>query len=147
MSGVVPAKIAANFTISELAVLTVVGRQIQRGGACSLHIDAIAALAGCERTTVKNALRAARAGGLLLVKERRIPGRKSLTNVITMISQEWEAWLRLGGIGGKNLPTPIIPRKQERELAPLRGNLLGQKDRPFRPERGIRGGAGANVSA
>ena len=116
MSGVVPAKIAANFTIGELAVLTVVGRQIQRGGACSLHIDAIAALAGCERTTVKNALRAARAGGLLLVKERRIPGRKSLTNVITMISREWAAWLRLGGIGGKNLPTPIIPRKQEREI-------------------------------
>jgi len=27
--------------------------------------------------------------GLFLVKERRIPGRKSLTNVITVISKEW----------------------------------------------------------
>ena len=88
MSGVVPSKIAVGFTVGELAVLTVVGRQIQRGGACSLHIDAIAALAGVCRTVVKNALRAARAGGLLLVRERRIPGRKSLTNVITMISRK-----------------------------------------------------------
>ena len=56
-------KIAASFTTGELAVLTVVGRQCQKGGACSLHIDAIAALAGVCRTIVKNALRAARAGG------------------------------------------------------------------------------------
>jgi hypothetical protein len=32
--------------MAELAVLTVVARQCQRAGACSLHIDAIAALAG-----------------------------------------------------------------------------------------------------
>ena len=46
MSGVVPAKVASAFTMGELAVLTVIGRQCQRGGACTLHIDAIAALAG-----------------------------------------------------------------------------------------------------
>ena len=35
MSGVVPAKIAASFTIAELAVLTVIARQCQRtGGVC-----------------------------------------------------------------------------------------------------------------
>ena len=107
MSGVVPAKIAANFTVGELAVLTVVGRQCQRGGVCTLPIDALAALSGVCRSTVKAALRAARAGGLLLVRERRRSGRKSLTNIITVISREWAAWLRLGGIGGKNLPTPI----------------------------------------
>ena len=126
MSGVIPSKIAAGFTQGENAVLTVIGRQCQRGGACTLHIDAIAALAGVCRTVVKNALRAARAGGLLLVRERRIPGRKSLTNVITIISREWSAWLRLG-IGGRNMPTTGNPRKQDRE-----------KDRSFRAERGIR---------
>jgi len=43
--------------------------------------------------------------GLILVKERRIPGRKSLTNIISIISKEWDGWLRIGpkGIGGKRL--------------------------------------------
>ena len=91
MSGVVPAKIAAHFTMAELAVLTVVARQCQRTGVCVLHIDAVAALAGVSRTTVKRAIRQARLLGLFLVKERRIPGRKSLTNVITVISKEWTA--------------------------------------------------------
>ena len=105
MSGVIPSKIAAGFTQGENAVLTVIGRQCQRGGACTLHIDAIAALAGVCRTVVKNTLRAARAGGLILVKERRIPGRKSLTNVLTIISRDWSAWLRLGRIGGRFMPS------------------------------------------
>jgi hypothetical protein len=97
MSGVVPAKIAASFTMAELAVLTVVARQVQRTGACTLHVDAIAALAGCSRTTVKNALRQARLLGLVLMKERRIPGLPSLTNVVLIISKEWISWLKLGG--------------------------------------------------
>jgi hypothetical protein len=102
MSGVVPARLAAHFTPGELAALSVIGRQCQRGGTCSLPIDAIAALAGVCRTVVKNAMRQARAVGLVLVRERRIPGRKSLTNVITAIG-EWAAWLRLGGIGVRNM--------------------------------------------
>ena len=40
MSGVVPAKIAASFTMAELSVLTVIARQCQRAGVCTLHIDA-----------------------------------------------------------------------------------------------------------
>ena len=97
MSGVVPARIAASFTMAELAVLTVIGRQCQRAGVCTLHIDAIAALAGCCRTTVQNTLRQARLVGLLLVRERRIPGLPSLTNIVSIISKEWIAWLKLGG--------------------------------------------------
>jgi hypothetical protein len=64
MSGVVTAEIAASFTMGELAVLTVIARQCQRAGVCAQHIDAIAALAGCSRTTVKNALRQARLFGV-----------------------------------------------------------------------------------
>jgi hypothetical protein len=104
MSGVVPAKIAASFTMGELAVLSVIARQCQRTGVCTLHIDTIAALAGCSRTTVKNALRQARLLGLVLVKERRRPGRASQTNIITIISREWIGWLKLGG-GVKKLTT------------------------------------------
>jgi hypothetical protein len=110
MSGVVPAKLAAHFTPGECAALAVIGRQCQRGGTCSLPIDAIAALAGVSRSTVKNALRQARLNGLLLVKERRIPGRKSLTNVIRVISRDWLAWLR---IGVKSLTTTDIQEKQK----------------------------------
>jgi hypothetical protein len=124
MSGIVPARIAATFTMGELAVLTVIGRQCQRGGACTLHIDAIAALAGTSRTLVKTALRAARAGGLLLVRERRVPGRRSLTNVITVISREWSAWLR---IGGRNMPSTEDTNKQEGESASLRDNSLSKR--------------------
>ena len=102
MSGIVPAKIAASFTMAELAVLTVIARQCQRTSACVLPVDAIAALAGCSRTSVKNAMRQARLLGLILVKERRIPGRKSLTNIISIVSKEWLGWLKLG-VGVKRL--------------------------------------------
>jgi hypothetical protein len=98
MSGVVPAKIAASFTMAESAVLTVVARRCQRTGLCTAH-------AGCSRTTVKNALRQARLLGLILVKERRIPGLRSLTNIVSIISKEWIGWLKLGG-GVKRLTTP-----------------------------------------
>jgi hypothetical protein len=115
MSGVVPAKLAADFTMGELAVLSVIGWQIRRHGACSLPIDAIAALAGCKRSLVQNALRRARAVGLALVKERRRPGRRSLTNVITAIGA-WSAWLRIGGF--RNLsPTESDLRKESEPTA------------------------------
>jgi len=103
MSGVVPAKIAASFTVGEVAVLTVIARQCQRGGTCNLAHDAIAALAGVTRTVVKTAMREARRLGLILVRERRIPGRKSLTNVVTVISKDWAGWLKL--IGGRKTPS------------------------------------------
>ena len=106
MSGIVPAKIAASFTMAELAVLTVVARQCQRTGVCTLPIDAIAALAGCCRTVVKNALRQARLLGLLLVKERRTPGLPSLTNVVRIVSKDWIGWLKLGGGVGVRSATP-----------------------------------------
>jgi hypothetical protein len=91
--------------MAELAVLTVVARQCQRAGVCVLPIDAIAALAGCSRTSVKNAMRQASLLGLILVKERRIPSRKSLTNIV---SKEWLGWLRMGG-GVKKLTATIDP--------------------------------------
>lgn len=101
MSGVVPARIAASFTVAELAVLSVVGRMCQRCGTCILPLDAIAALAGVSRTVVKNALRQARILGLVEVKERRRCGLPSMTNVIKVISPDWSSWLKLSGGGGR----------------------------------------------
>ena len=144
MSGVVPARIAATFTMGELSVLSVIGRQCQRGGACTLPIDALAALSGVCRSTVKAALRAARAGGLLLVKERRIPGRKSGTNVVTVISREWSAWLR---IGGKFMPSTSDSRFKGREFGAASRPLVRRTGPAFGRERGIRKGEGAKFTA
>jgi hypothetical protein len=97
VNGITFTIIAVLFTMAELAVLTVIARQCQRAGVCTLHIDAIAALAGCSRTAVQNTLRQGRLEGLILVRERRIPGLPSLTNIVSIVSKEWTVWLRLGG--------------------------------------------------
>jgi hypothetical protein len=139
MSGVVPTKIAASFTMAELAVLTVIARQCQRTGVCVLHIDQIAALAGCCRTVVKNALRQARLLGLLLVKERRIPGLPSLTNVVRIISKDWIGWLKLGGgVGVKRVTTTdshLHSRSETARIVPRGGG-----SRPYVRPGGSRGG-------
>ena len=96
-SGAVPGRIAAAFTTGEAAALSVVAREAQRRGHCSLPIDAIAAIAGTCRTVVQGALRHARRIGLIAVTERPRPGQKSDTNLVTISSPEWQAWLRLGG--------------------------------------------------
>ena len=50
-----------------------------------------------HRTTVQNALRQARRLGLITVEERRPPGRrKSLNNIVRIVSEEWLTWLRRG---------------------------------------------------
>ena len=132
-----PAKIAASFTMAELAVLTVIARQCQRAGVCTLHIDAVAALAGCSRTSVKNALRQARLLGLILVKERRIPGMKSLTNIVSVISKEWLGWLKLG-IGVKRLTATDSHFHSRGETA--RNVPRGSGSRPYFRPGGTRGG-------
>ena len=143
MSGVVPAKIAAAFTMAELAVLTVIARQCQRTGVCTLHIDAIAALAGCCRTVVKNAIRQTRLLGLILVKERRAPGLPSLTNIVSIISKEWIGWLKLGG-GVKRLPATdnhFHSRGESARSVPRGGNYRPYVSRrKQRPRNGRRAG-------
>lgn len=101
-SGAVPGLIAANFTTGELAVLSVIARQCQRTGSCDWFLDRIAAVAGVSRTTVRNALKQARALGLITVQERRLTAWRSDSNLIRVVSPEWSAWLGLGG-GRKKL--------------------------------------------
>jgi MobA/MobL family len=68
-SGPMPPAMAANFTGGELSALRIVGDEVRVHGCCALHLDAIAARAGTCRTTVKNALRQARALGLVTIHE------------------------------------------------------------------------------
>jgi len=97
LCGAVPSRLASAFTLSELAVLSVIAQETKRHGSCQLHLDAIAALAGCCRTTVQNALRQASRLALINVRERRRCGLRSLTNIVTIVSAEWRSWLKLGG--------------------------------------------------
>lgn len=94
-SGAMPPQIAAMFTLGEAAALAVVARQVQQHGQCRLPIDAVAALAGVCRSTVKNAVRAALAAGLVEVEERRRPGGRNLPNIISIIAPAWRMWLKL----------------------------------------------------
>lgn len=120
-SGAVPGSIAVNFTTGELAVLSVIAREIRRTGACDWFMDRIAAVAGVCRTTARNALRQAQAMGLIALEERRRNRWRSDTNVITLLSKEWAAWLRLGGEGAKSR----LPRVTDPDIPRLDGDCAG----------------------
>jgi len=98
-----PPTIAARFTQAEAAVLAVVAVEVTRRGDCRLPIGAIAALAGVCPRSVRNALRAAEALGLLTIEERRLSGFRNDTNVVRILSPEWRGWLRLRGGGCKTV--------------------------------------------
>jgi len=105
-SGALPPALATKFTTGEIAVLSVIAREIQRQGRCELHVDAVAALAGVCRRLVQNALRAAAAASVIVVHERRRRGAPSLSNVVTIVDPSWRAWLRLSSGQGARSYTP-----------------------------------------
>jgi hypothetical protein len=55
--------------------------------------------------------------GLVAVQERRLSYDRSDTNVITIISQEWRAWLRLSDKGGGCKTMPATPHKFFKDAA------------------------------
>ena len=107
-SGPVPPTLACRFTTSELAVLRIVGDEVQQHGVCSIHLDAIASRAGVCRRLAQSAIRLAYGLGLLVIEERRRRGLPSLTNIVRILSPEWKAWLKRGE-GAKR----FRPRSQE----------------------------------
>ena len=105
-SGRLPPGLAARFTLAEQAVLALVAAETVRRKDCRLSIENMAAVAGVCRSTVKNAIREARQLGLLTVEERQITGFRNDTNVLRIISPEWQAWIRLARKGGGVSPPP-----------------------------------------
>lgn len=95
-SGPVPPSLAAHFTTGELAVLRIIGDEWRGKGACVRSLAEIAARAGVSRTTTQNAIRQARAMGMLKVEERPVRGAKNLPNKITVVCDEWKSWLKRG---------------------------------------------------
>jgi len=70
-----PPALACKFTVSELAVLRIIGDEVRQHGQCDRCVDEIAARAGVCRRMVQNAIREAARLGLLTVEELR-PRRK-----------------------------------------------------------------------
>lgn len=96
-AGVLPPALAAHFTTGELAVLAIIASDAGCTRQCDASIAEIAARAGVARTTVQNAVRRAGDLGLILMTERRQPGRPNDTNLIRIISAEWKQWIKRGG--------------------------------------------------
>jgi len=114
-SGPMPPALAARFTTGQLAVLRIVGDEVAARGVCGLCVDAIAARAGVCRRLAQAALRLAEGDGLLTIEERRHEGRKNSTNLVRIISREWQAWIRRGR------RKPVDLRGQAEGAAPVQG--------------------------
>lgn len=108
-SGHVPGNIACRFTTGETAVLAVIALEASKRGDCRWTIGHIAAVAGVSDTTVKRAIREAKALGLISVEERRLSAWRNDSNILRVVSPEWLAWGRLGrqakGGGGQVAPS------------------------------------------
>jgi hypothetical protein len=113
-SGPMPPALACKFTVSELAVLRIVGDEVRQHGACDRCADEIAARAGVCRSMVKNAVREAARLGFLTVQERRREGRRNLPNVVRIVSKEWTSWLARGGRATRPTAEPQIGCKKLR---------------------------------
>jgi len=95
-SGALPDPLRQSYTEGQRAVLCVIAGEVKKSGRCDLPIDKIGALAGVGRTTVQTTLHEARRLGHLRIQERPQRGRKSLTNVVEILSKEWLAWIKRG---------------------------------------------------
>ena len=94
-SGRLPPGLAARFTLAEQAVLALVAAEVVRRKDCRLAVGHLAAIVGVAETTVRNAVREAVKLGLITVEERRLTGFRNDTNIVRIVSPEWQAWLRL----------------------------------------------------
>ncbi len=93
-SGMMPPALASSFTLGEQAALAVIATEVLEHHACDRCLDEIAARSGTSRSTVKRAIKQARALGLIHVTERPQPGAKHLSSIIRIVSSAWAAWLR-----------------------------------------------------
>ena len=108
----IPDHLADGFTDGELATLAIVAEEHAAKGICDLSVGKIAGLAGVSESTVRNALRQARALALLVIEHRPRPGRPHLPNLIRLVDRAWLAWIarrpaswqRRGGGGVQEIP-------------------------------------------
>lgn len=134
-SGMMPPGIACQFTPAETAVLAMIAAEIVKRGQCRLPVGAIAALAGVSRSSVRNALRAAKEAGLLDVKERRLSRWRNLSNIVTIVSREWSTWLTIGAKGGGCKFVERTHNQNIKRLVPFEDQR--RKGNVSRPQEGV----------
>jgi hypothetical protein len=125
-----PPALACKFTVSELAVLRIVGDEARQHGHCARCVDEIAARAGVCRRMVQTALREAARLGLVTIEERRREGRRNLPNVVRIVSKEWVAWLARGGQASRPSAETLIGCKK---LRPTDSRYKNQRSRTSEP--------------
>lgn len=106
-SGGMPDKLRCLFTEGERAALCIVGGECKRHGVCDLTVEEVADRAGVGKTTVQNATHEAKRLCLISLNERRVPGRKSLPNLIKIISLDWRSWIKRGPTPGRDIGSKI----------------------------------------
>ncbi|MFG1345230.1 helix-turn-helix domain-containing protein [Xanthobacter autotrophicus DSM 431] len=118
LAGDLPSSVRELFTEAERAALVVIAGEVKHHGVCDLTIDHLAALAGCSRTTVQNAVREARRLGLVRVTFRPRTGQKNLSNLIDIVSPEWRTWIKRGPAAHK--PTGFKTFSADRNVNPTK---------------------------
>ncbi|MGV3553086.1 hypothetical protein [Rhizobium sp.] len=128
-----PPELRYHFTEKERAALHVVAGIVLRHGYCDKSVKEIADLGGIGVSTVKTALKEAKALGLVRIQSRPRKGRNHLPSVITIISVKWRNWLQ--SLVAKKSATIKNSRDKQRTKSvqqPLQGALEGEKAAPLR---------------
>lgn len=92
--GSLPEPLRRLLSQAQYAALVIVAMNTNSSGVCCLPLDAIAAMAGCSRSSVKSALKVAEDKGFLKRTKRWVARCKNLPSLIRIISQEWLDWLK-----------------------------------------------------
>jgi hypothetical protein len=107
-SSALPETLRHHFTEGERAVLCIIAFEMKRHGVCDISIDEIADRAGVGRTMVQNALHEARRLGLIKITERPVRGKKSLTNLVDVVSHEWRVWIKRAPSAGRPIGSKLF---------------------------------------
>ncbi len=91
---VIPTCLAQAFTVSKLAVLSVIARGVMDHGQSTMSLPEIAGRAGVGCTTARYAIRDAARMGLISVSENRINGFWNRPNTIRIVCSRWLRWLK-----------------------------------------------------
>lgn len=91
---IIPTCLAQAFTVSKLAVLSVIARAVADRGQSNMSLPEIAARAGVGCTTARYAIRDAARMGLISVSENRINGFWNWPNTIRIVCGRWIRWLK-----------------------------------------------------
>ncbi len=126
--GALPPSLSVSFTVGELSVLAIVGAEMAAHGECDRSIAEIAARAGVCRSLVQRALKAAVGFGLLTITERRVKGRKNLTNIVRVIDSRWLAWIARPTGSTKVAPTKTTLNRNDvrQRFAPYAGSRVAK---------------------